>query len=77
MKQQDDGGAAFPLNLGEPAQDMFVNSGMSLRDWFAGQALSGLIAAGAQDFEKGAMIAREAYIAADAMLTERSKERGK
>ena len=32
-----DGGPAFPL---------YEEDGMSLRDWFAGQALAGILAAG-------------------------------
>jgi hypothetical protein len=67
----DEGGAAFPLSRGDDGG--WFQSGMSLRDWFAGQALAGLLAAGAQDFETGMMIAREAYIAADAMLAVRSQ----
>lgn len=38
---KNDGGPAFP-QIGR----MFPVSGMSLRDWFAGQALSGLLASG-------------------------------
>ena len=41
----------------------------TLRDWFAGQAISGLIAAG---FDKGETV-RLAYATADAMLAERAK----
>lgn len=33
---------AFPLAVDESFQ--FANDGMSLRDWFAGQALAGLLA---------------------------------
>lgn len=40
---------------------------MSLRDWFAGQAISGLIASG---FDAD-QTARCAYVTADAMLAER------
>jgi hypothetical protein len=38
MKNIDDGGPAFP-NLGYSAEKLL--NGMTLRDWFAGQALMG------------------------------------
>jgi hypothetical protein len=37
MTQPNDGGPAFP-------SDRFGELGMSLRDWFAGQALAGIMA---------------------------------
>ncbi len=42
--------------------------GMTLRDWFAGQAMQGLCANGARNYTG---IARAAYCVADAMLEER------
>jgi hypothetical protein len=65
-----DGGPAFPR---DNAGDYTGQDGMSLRDWFAGQALTGTLAAGAQDFEAGGKIAREAYVIADAMLATRNQ----
>ena len=67
MDQTNNGGPAFP-------SDRFGELGMSLRDYFAGQALAGLLAcyktAGSkQDF------AIDAYTQADAMLAARQKER--
>lgn len=51
--------------------------GMSLRDWFAGQALIGLMSNSVHDhcplFGDGDPFARDAYIVADAMLAERAK----
>lgn len=51
--------------------------GMSLRDWFAGQALSGstcgLFSAEFASPETAAVMAREAYLIADAMLAESKK----
>lgn len=44
--------------------------GMSLRDYFAGQALIGLLAYGAQACDD---VASDAYAIADAMLDERVK----
>lgn len=51
--------------------------GMSLRDWFAGQALSGLIAseAGGEPY-KNEWAAERAYLLSDAMLSERAKATG-
>lgn len=78
----DDGGPAFPINSpsGHP-QYMPMRDGMSLRDWFAGQALVGVNASPAL-FEavtsacagSGAhyeRLARHAYMQADAMLEAR------
>ena len=79
MSQTNDGGPAFPhLDLyagagnSQPTPTQY--NGMSLRDWFAGQALAGMIACpntngGGKDF------AVYAYKYADAMLAERQKER--
>lgn len=52
-----------------------ANHGMSLRDWFAGQALAGILPAAigkANPLEEA--VAYGAYQIADAMLAERSKE---
>jgi hypothetical protein len=62
MSKINDGGPAFPIpDEGWP--------GMTLRDWFAGQALAGISAQyGTGD---AAMIAVECYEHADAMLKAR------
>lgn len=58
-----------------PRDERFLgHNGMSLRDWFAGQALSGCMAAEASDViyeDRG--VANRAYRVADAMLGEREK----
>jgi hypothetical protein len=66
----DDGGPAFPVAEDHKvAADIPWTCGMSLRDWFAGQALAGgMSAADATD----ANIARAAYRLADSMLEVRS-----
>jgi len=43
----NDGGAAFPYSFDVPQEEIhFMNKGMSLRDWFAGKALQGLLSKG-------------------------------
>ena len=49
----------------------YSQQGMTLRDWFAGQALTGLLAGGTPD--DAHVVARCAYFVADAMLAERLK----
>ena len=44
MADRDDGGPAFPRPQAETSQGgNFEQDGMSLREWFAGQALVGLL----------------------------------
>lgn len=72
-----DGGPAFPRPMSHdgdgPRADAFVaQDGMSLRDWFAGQALIGTLAfpiPGAEKIPVNA--ARECFAYADAMLKAR------
>ena len=73
----DNGGPAFPVSK-HPEQQFPYAEGMTLRDWFAGQALAGLLASGATKiggeeltFEGRAAIS---YAQADAMLKERNHE---
>ena len=70
MKPLDDGGAAFPCHT-NPLPGKLANApqGMSLRDWFAGQALAGML-----DRAYGIpvnVIAKRSYEMADAMLAAR------
>jgi len=67
------GGYAFPLSY--PGDSMRENEGMTLRDWFAGQALSGLLACAATDNNTVREQVELAYLHADAMLDQR-KQRG-
>jgi hypothetical protein len=64
----DDGGTAFPT----PGK-AFEFTGLTIRDWFAGQALQAVI----QEFKcidyDEAEVSQGAYAIADAMLKERSK----
>lgn len=69
MDRTNDGGPAFPCTT------MHDFKGMSLRDYFAGQALAGYLA-NAKAESRVAVVAEWAYDYADAMLAERQKERG-
>jgi hypothetical protein len=77
-----DGGPAFPVSVEreELTEDgyrtvFYPAGGMSLRDWFTGQALKGLIPTQIQGDPGPWMhqIVRNAYLYADAMLAEREK----
>jgi len=74
---QSDGGPAFPFTYRDADSEYSgqpeTHIGMSLRDWFAGQALPGIIStapAGAR-----AAWVTEAYCVADEMLLERGRKR--
>lgn len=75
-----DGGPAFPFGqvsetTGRPING-YHNDGMSLRDYFAGQALMGLLSG--QYAEQGQHnlfeVPNEAYYIADAMIAERNRK---
>jgi hypothetical protein len=61
----NDGGAAFPV--------MYVSEGMTLRDYFAGQALAGALADPNFNMPP-AQLAELAYMEADAMLAARERK---
>ena len=75
MGERQDGGPAFPLTV--PDKYGRAPSGMSLRDWFAGQALAGLMSdpglrpCSVEEFEH---MAARLYQVADAMLAARQKD---
>ena len=65
-----DGGPAYPTSF-------FSDPGMSLRDWFAGKAMQGMLSADEATLDiDGEMLgikrARTAYAIADALLAARS-----
>ena len=64
--KKKDGGPAFTTQISP-----YFN-GMTLRDWFAGQALAALIAA-ASDCEHPDETAYNAYKQADSMLAQRTR----
>lgn len=66
MSAINDGGPAFPAKHFDLAPN---EQGMSLRDWFAGQAMMGMIAAGLSE----KVDVNIAYKVADAMLAARSR----
>ncbi len=76
-----DGGPAFPRVFqytghdeeGGTATISEEHPGMSLRDWFAGQALCGVLSNPRIDFNKEKDIAKGAFEHADAMLKERER----
>lgn len=78
MTTKDDGGPAFPESCTSEGYRANVYSGMTLRDWFAGQALAGMCAYSGRA-ESDVILSRilsrvqNAYAHADAMLAERSK----
>lgn len=83
MSKTNNGGPAFPLFVQEEGCMPSVSEGMSLRDWFAGQALAGLTVTGFSaaylaDLKEGETraewISRQVYDLADAMLKARETD---
>lgn len=84
---KDDGGAAFPSGLGVgPEGDIYSSdqwnntSGMSLRQWYAGLAMQGMLAAcneNIRDYQAGLSFINsmpaESFKMADAMIAESEK----
>lgn len=72
-----DGGPAFPKTEYNGDTDKPFNqlAGMSLRDYFAAKALQGMLAQPVQPQSGADMFARDAYSVADAMISERAKEK--
>lgn len=73
MSKEQDGGPAFPSPM-QDDRDCYARNksgygGLSIRDWFAGQAIVGM----AMDTNPEAMIAEFAYDLADAMLKARKQ----
>ncbi len=68
---QSDGGPAFPRPYSQLAsgEQVWEQDGMSLRDWFAGQALSGFCASDGLIGHEG--LAEDAYDVADRMFAAR------
>lgn len=74
---KETGGSAFPYTQVIDGKLRWTD-GMTLRDWFAGQALQGMIASHGIARSAWSTIAPDenanlAYVIADAMLAERNK----
>ena len=87
MNWNEQGGAAFPFAATDPSNVELQSSGMSLRDWFAGQNMAGMLAGSFGDVAKDdritdkvwrdlffAGLSQAAYECADAMLAARGKQ---
>lgn len=76
-REPDDGGSAFPRSderMPDGTGVMMGSSGMTLRDWFAGQALSGMLHGGDPDAQHWEVIAAEAFKLADAIIRARQRK---
>lgn len=73
--ERKDGGPAFAALAVSAVGDVYEQTGLSLRDWFAGQALAGMHARDSYDagLARPEQRAQCAYLDADAMLAARSK----
>lgn len=69
-KPNHDGGSISPDMLPDGLGGLSANGGLSIRDWFAGMALQGLLQNGAYS---PSQITVAAYSFADAMLAARTK----
>lgn len=79
MPNINDGGPAFPRPYFEhPTNGEYslAQEGMSLRDYFAGQALVGIIASEVENRTPSEIVAKRAYELADAMLKAREARNG-
>lgn len=73
MSKEGDGGPAYPVSTNREDEVLCGHRGMSLRDYFAGQALVGLLAHSVeyQVYPTREDNAVEAYRQADSMLKAR------
>ena len=77
-EQPKDGGGAFPFSPNDHSTSHMATNGMSLRDWFAGQALPAVLPSVAAARSVGLTvsasdIAEQAYELADAMIAQRKE----
>lgn len=74
MSEINDGGPAFPATVqGWNDRLSQAQGGMSLRDWFAGQALAGQVMFEGMEGCDADLIAGCAYELADEMISRRAK----
>lgn len=67
------GGFVHPSELPMAGGGTYTSGGMTLRDWFAGQAMAAYLSRPDADNDPYAAVASYAFDMADAMLAERSK----
>lgn len=89
MADHDDGGPAYPIPVDDRPGAYEAHPGMSLRDWFAGQALAGLCGNPGGPFQANErsgwaivncspeFIADECYKLADAMIAAKREREGR
>jgi len=82
----NDGGSAFPVtaSTGDPRDGVYCRDGMTLRDWFASQAMAAMLSNSytGKKFhehqfsreEQRTIIAVNSYDMADAMITQRTQQ---
>lgn len=76
MSVEKDGGPAFPVHgIGMFSEPITLKDGMTLRDWFAGQALAGMMANRRADEITSSQMARHAWKSAGEMLAARKDEK--
>jgi hypothetical protein len=68
-----DGGPAFPY-INDQTHPTTINHGMTLRDYFAGQALAAVLVSSKYREASTKDVVERAYWFADAMLDERMEE---
>ena len=73
MSYENNGGPAFPMANDSDKKYNWIEKGMTLRDYFAAQALMGIYASPNFHTETMFDAATEAYEMADAMLQARKK----
>ncbi len=78
----DTGGKAFPLMINPDAEpgstDLWCHQGMTLRDYFAGQALMGLLSQSVDCYaESMPACATDCYAYADAMIRKKGGKHAK
>lgn len=77
MSKLETGGSAFPTSIATDSDGRvhYGEPGMTLRQWYAGKALAGLLAADVtlSDPSRRGRAARDAFALADAMIAEAAK----
>ena len=72
---KDTSGPAFPMMRDQSHEERFIiEPGMTLRQWYAGLAMQGMLACPVQPQSGPDMFARDAFAMADAMLAEGNKQ---